>query len=463
PIVLVANPLSLSWDQGFSATIPSLPGFQHAFGPSSATSPKQIADFVSLVYVGADVGSALTYFINDRWGRLWAMRLYAAIWILGQLIAVASSGNLSAMYVGHIVAGLGIGPLTVIGPIALTEIAPVETRGLITSCFTVVLLLSLTVAAFVVLGCFSLAPSNLQWRIPFFAPTIVTAIVIGLSFFVQKSPRWLFLVGREQESTDTLVKLRGLPLDHPRIQYELQEIWRSGDRSPRSRLSMATPPLAPSRACAPPSPSASTCCSSSASTRGCPLSSRVLTAGVLSCSSRDGVLWPFSTSSSSSRRRRAWTSRRSMPSSKVPDGTSTRESRLWLAARMSLSPLTLARAPRSTIQPTIRSKETDDPGYRISRGLFSICVCNRKGLRSFDGKRSRMGRWTDDWNADLLLLLSPSPGGSPDTMPQVTVVIRSQICRLIPSRLVTVSKSLTQRLLWQNRKSGIASSHDLLT
>ncbi|KAK2757506.1 MFS quinate transporter [Colletotrichum kahawae] len=161
--------IPLCWDQGSSATIPSLPGFQHAFGITSATNPGQVSNFVSLVYIGAGVGAALTYFINDRWGRLWALRIYSVTWIIGQLIAVASSGNLAAMYAGRIVAGFGIGPLTVIGPVTLTEIAPAETRGLITSWFSVIMLLSLTVAAFVVLGCFGMAPS-VQWQVPFFIP-----------------------------------------------------------------------------------------------------------------------------------------------------------------------------------------------------------------------------------------------------------------------------------------------------
>ncbi|KAJ0340967.1 hypothetical protein COL154_003091 [Colletotrichum chrysophilum] len=219
--------IPLCWDQGSSATIPSLPGFQHAFGITSATNPSQVSNFVSLVYIGAGVGAALTYFINDRWGRLWALRIYSVTWIIGQLIAVASSGNLAAMYAGRIIAGFGIGPLTVIGPVTLTEIAPAETRGLITSWFSVIMLLSLTVAAFVVLGCFGMAPSNVQWQVPFFIPCVAMALVVAASFFVMDSPRWLFLVGRDEEATQTLITLRGLPLEHPRIQSELREITES--------------------------------------------------------------------------------------------------------------------------------------------------------------------------------------------------------------------------------------------
>lgn len=144
------------------------------------------------------------------------------------MIAVGSQGNLATIYAGRIVAGFGIGPLTVIGPVSLVEIAPTEIRGLLTSWFSVVLLLSLLLSAFTVYGCFvNMTASSLQWQIPFFVPTIIMAFVILASFFVSESPRWLFLAGRDEEATEALVKIRGLPLDHPRVQHELQDIKKS--------------------------------------------------------------------------------------------------------------------------------------------------------------------------------------------------------------------------------------------
>lgn len=180
------------------------------------------------MYIGCGVGAALSFFVNDRVGRLWSLRLYSVIWIIGQLIAVGSQGNMKVMYAGRIVAGFGIGPLTVIGPVSLVEIAPSEIRGLLTTWFSVVLLMSLFMAAFTVYGCFvSMAASSLQWQVPFFVPTIIMAFVILASFFVSESPRWLFLKGRDEEAIEALVKIRGLPLDHPRVQSELQDIQKS--------------------------------------------------------------------------------------------------------------------------------------------------------------------------------------------------------------------------------------------
>jgi MFS family permease len=215
-----------AWDQGSSSIVPSLPGFQQAFGLSSGAAPKEIANFISFVYVTAGIGSGLSFFINDRIGRLWSMRLYMVIWIAGQLIATFANGSVGALYTARFVSGLGLGPLTVTGPMSLVEIAPYEFRGLIGTWFSVVMLLSLTVSCLVVYASFvHIAVGALQYQVVWFVPTMIIALIIILSFFcMNESPRWLFLVGREEEAIKSLVELRGLPVDHPRVASEIAEI-----------------------------------------------------------------------------------------------------------------------------------------------------------------------------------------------------------------------------------------------
>ncbi|KAF2029382.1 general substrate transporter [Setomelanomma holmii] len=190
---------------------------RHSFGITSGANPSQISNLISFVYLTAGIGAGISYFINDRIGRLWSLRLYMCIWIIGQLIATFSNGHLGALYTARFVSGLGIGPLTATGPMSIVEIAPYEIRGLLATWFSVVMLLSLTVSCFVVYASFlHIAAGHLQYQVVWFVPCIIIAVIITLSFFCVR--------GREDEAAKTLVALRGLPIDHPRVASEFNEI-----------------------------------------------------------------------------------------------------------------------------------------------------------------------------------------------------------------------------------------------
>lgn len=147
-----------------------------------------------------------------------------AIWIAGQLVATFAP-NLAGLYAARIISGLGIGPLTVLGSLSIVEIAPPEMRGLLASWFSVAMLMSLFVAAFCVYGALTtVAVSRLQYQLVWFSPCVFVAMCIVASFFLCESPRWLFLVGRHEKAINTLVELRGLPVDHPRVVAEIEEI-----------------------------------------------------------------------------------------------------------------------------------------------------------------------------------------------------------------------------------------------
>ncbi|KAF1965623.1 hypothetical protein BU23DRAFT_627125 [Bimuria novae-zelandiae CBS 107.79] len=159
-----------------------IPIILRSFGITSGANTSQISNFISFVYLTAGVGAGLSFFINDRIGRLC----------------------------------LGIGPLTVTGPISIVEIAPYE----------IVMLLSLTVSCFVVYASFLyIAVSRLQYQVVWFVPCIVIAVIIGLSFVaISESPLWRFLAGRDSEAIEILAALRGLPADNPYVAREIAEI-----------------------------------------------------------------------------------------------------------------------------------------------------------------------------------------------------------------------------------------------
>ncbi|CAL5872043.1 uncharacterized protein PFLUO_LOCUS6300 [Penicillium psychrofluorescens] len=130
------------------------------------------------------------------------------IWIAGQLVATFAP-NIGTLYAARIISGLGIGPLTVTGTNSIVEIAPTEIRGLLATWFSVAMLLSLWVSVFCVYGVYhSIEVSRLQYQAVWFGPCIFIFFCIVASFFLSESPRWLFLVNRQEEATETLIELQ---------------------------------------------------------------------------------------------------------------------------------------------------------------------------------------------------------------------------------------------------------------
>ncbi|KAJ5569879.1 uncharacterized protein N7459_009309 [Penicillium hispanicum] len=226
-MMYAASAIPLTWDQGSASSVSSLSSFQQHFGISSKSGAGSTRDFVSLVYVGDAVGAALSFFINDRIGRLWSFRLYTFTWILGQIVAMFSPGA-SGLYASRIICGLGIGSLSVTGAVSIVEIAPAEIRGLLTAWYSVSMGISLMAATFCVYGIeMHMASRNLQYQVVWFAPCIFMFLWVVASFSLCESPRWLLMTGRDQEAINVLVKLRRLPVDHPRVHGELQMIRES--------------------------------------------------------------------------------------------------------------------------------------------------------------------------------------------------------------------------------------------
>lgn len=106
------------------------------------------------------------------------------------------------------------------------------------------------VATFCVYGVeLHITTSRFQYQVVWFAPCVFMFLWIVASFFLCESPRWLFLSHQDQEAVKTLIRLRCLPFDHPRVQQELQSIRESlqseteacevDDHSPSKIISIA--------------------------------------------------------------------------------------------------------------------------------------------------------------------------------------------------------------------------------
>lgn len=148
------------WDEGSAASITELASFRREYHLDGQADKATISNLVSFVNIGAGVGASLSFFLNDRIGRLWSIRLYHILYAVGSLVSCFSYGNHSVLYLGRILAGLGIGACTVVGPMAIAELAPKTVRGLMTLWFNVCMLGGQALGIFTVFGCNQSIPAN---------------------------------------------------------------------------------------------------------------------------------------------------------------------------------------------------------------------------------------------------------------------------------------------------------------
>ncbi|MFJ3639450.1 sugar porter family MFS transporter [Streptomyces sp. NPDC090108] len=187
---------------------------------------------VSGLLVGAMAGAGLAGKLSDAWGRRRLILGAALVFIVGTLAAAVAS-EAPFLIGARVVIGVGVGIASVVVPLYLTELAPVEVRGGLAS----LMQLLVTVGIFLAyVTDYALAPAHAwRWMIGL---GVLPAAVLALGILTQpESPRWLVGRGRPDDARAVLTRLRG---DGRAARTELLEIERTleEERAETRRLTL---------------------------------------------------------------------------------------------------------------------------------------------------------------------------------------------------------------------------------
>ncbi|MDT7773633.1 MAG: hypothetical protein QOC67_2557 [Pseudonocardiales bacterium] len=175
---------------------------------------------VSGLLAGAMLGAGLAGKLADSLGRRRLILGAGAVFTLGTLGA-ALSGTAALLVGFRFVMGVGVGIASVVVPMYLSELAPKEIRGKLTS----LMQLLVTVGIFVAyLSDYALSGSGAwRWMIGL---GVVPAVLLMVGIYTQpESPRWLVVnKGSADEAEQVLISLRG---DEKEAAAELAEIQES--------------------------------------------------------------------------------------------------------------------------------------------------------------------------------------------------------------------------------------------
>ncbi|HEY8805772.1 MAG TPA: sugar porter family MFS transporter, partial [Clostridium sp.] len=171
---------------------------------------------VSSILVGAMIGSAVSGALSDRYGRRKIIMVAAAIFC----IAAVGSGmapTIGMLIAFRVILGVAVGSASVLVPMYLSEIAPADKRGALSSLNQLMIVIGILLA-YIVNYMYANTAGGWRWMLGFaFIPAIL--LLFGM-FFLPESPRWLIKNGKEKEGRSILSQLR----KNKDIECEMDEI-----------------------------------------------------------------------------------------------------------------------------------------------------------------------------------------------------------------------------------------------
>src|SRR5712691_4232366 len=156
---------------------------------------QQNAQFVSLTFLGMTIGSFVTGFLGDHYGRRFTYQFNLMIFGLASL-AAAFAPDMTTLNLLRFVMGLGLGAEIVVGYGTMTEFVPPAKRGRWLATMALIVVSGLPATA--LLG--TLIIPNFGWRPMFVIAGVGALIVWYLRKSLPESPRWLEANGRTEEA-----------------------------------------------------------------------------------------------------------------------------------------------------------------------------------------------------------------------------------------------------------------------
>ncbi|KAF2019055.1 general substrate transporter [Aaosphaeria arxii CBS 175.79] len=180
----------------------------------------------SSLAAGSVVGSIISGFVSDKFGRRKALFFACLWWLLGTSLQVACNGR-SMLIAGRVLNGVTVGITSSQVPVYLAEIAKHTQRGAILVIQQLAIEWGILIMYFIGYGCKFIGDDNstasfrTAWGIQF-VPCVM--FMLGLPF-LPESPRWLAAQDRPEESIRILAQIQANGnIDDPYVIAEYEEI-----------------------------------------------------------------------------------------------------------------------------------------------------------------------------------------------------------------------------------------------
>ena len=176
--------------------------------------------YVGCALVGSIVGVLFAGILSDKLGRKLTMVISAVLFSTSAL-GCALSADFAQLVVYRIIGGVGIGVVSIVSPLYISELAVAQYRGRLVSLYQLAVTVGFLGAYLVNYQLLAWAESGTQLSVDWLNKVFITEVwrgMLGMEtlpailffiiiFFIPESPRWLIVRGKELKAVDILEKI----------------------------------------------------------------------------------------------------------------------------------------------------------------------------------------------------------------------------------------------------------------
>lgn len=175
--------------------------------------------YVGCALVGSIIGVAGAGILSDKFGRKNTMIL-SAILFSASAIGCAISADVNQLVISRIVGGIGIGVVSIISPLYISEVSITEYRGRLVSLYQLAITIGFLGAYLVNFGLLDYSMNTVAddslfskvfvsevWRGMLGMEGVPALLFFLIIFFIPESPRWLILKGKQDKARHILSRI----------------------------------------------------------------------------------------------------------------------------------------------------------------------------------------------------------------------------------------------------------------
>jgi len=205
------------YDTGQISSMLIFPDFRRRFGQNQLEDGSWEIDptisslVVSTMSLGTLVGALSGAYTADWWGRRKNLTFGVFVFVIGNIIQITAMYSWVHLMVGRIVAGFGVGILSIGVPMFQSECCPKEIRGAVVASYQLMITIGILISNLINFGVRDNpgSDSDASWRIVI-GMGIAFSLPLGIGIlFTPESPRWLAGRGRWEDARMSLARLRG--------------------------------------------------------------------------------------------------------------------------------------------------------------------------------------------------------------------------------------------------------------